>query len=127
MSTKRKTLISASLLFVFFILFFRLDPVKQMNIAVASSLKYPLIELKTIFEKENDIELNYIFSSSGKLATQIRKKAPIDVFISANQAFSDKLNEENFIHNNLKLAKGKLGVWSTKESIMDDSLKFILK
>lgn len=87
---------------------------KTLTIAVASSLANPLKEIAHIFEKQNHITTNLSFASSGVLTAQILHGAPFDLFISANLAYPQKLNQ---IHKTVKapeiFALGTLVLWSS--------------
>ncbi len=71
----------------------------KLNISAAISLTDALEDIKTIYEKDNDVKLSYIFGGSGKLAQQIQQGAPVDVFLSANQDWMDLLEKEDLLIN----------------------------
>ncbi|RYG73369.1 molybdate ABC transporter substrate-binding protein [Lentibacillus lipolyticus] len=90
---------------------------KEVLISAAASLSDVLAELTDVFEQEHpDVVLSLNYGASGKLAQQISKGAPVDVFLSADQTWMDRLAEQdllaadtrmNFAHNNLALASSK--------------------
>ncbi|MFD2923905.1 molybdate ABC transporter substrate-binding protein [Halobacillus naozhouensis] len=70
----------------------------ELTISAASSLTDAMKEIKTTYESQNkDVTLTFNFAGSGKLAQQIQQGAPLDVFLSANQKWMDKLEKQQFI------------------------------
>lgn len=70
----------------------------DLLIAAASSLSDTLSELKQAFESEHpDKTLTLNYGASGKLSQQILQGAPVDVFLSADQKWMDRLAEEEMI------------------------------
>ena len=63
----------------------------ELLVGAASSLEPLLGELAERFERDNEVEVTFVFSASGTIAQQIEQGAPIDVFASANAAFMDRL------------------------------------
>lgn len=59
-----------------------------INIAIASSYREFIFELKPIMEERLDKEVNVLSNASGLLSHQIKEGAPFDIFISANEHFS---------------------------------------
>jgi molybdate transport system substrate-binding protein len=59
-----------------------------------------------------------VFSSSGKLASQIRNGAPFDVFVSADMAFPDSLAAWGFAVGRPKVyARGRLVLWTLRADL----------
>lgn len=69
----------------------------KIMISAAISLTDALGEIKTIYEKNHQVELTFNLGGSGSLAQQIQQGAPSDIFISANQKWMDTLEEEKLI------------------------------
>lgn len=70
---------------------------KTLHIAAAASLTDVMDEVKELYEKKHDIDLEFNFAGSGKLAQQIEQGAPVDVFISANETWMDMLGDKALI------------------------------
>ncbi|MCG3088789.1 molybdate ABC transporter substrate-binding protein [Sporosarcina cyprini] len=71
----------------------------EIMVSAAASLTDALTELQTTFENEHtDIQVRFNFGSSGKLATQIEKGAPADVFLSASEQDMDRLEKADLIN-----------------------------
>jgi molybdate transport system substrate-binding protein len=74
------------------------DSRSQIYITSAASLTDVMNEMKANFEAEHpNIEVVFQFGGSRKLAQQIIKGAPSDIFISANEREMDMLTEEGLI------------------------------
>jgi molybdate transport system substrate-binding protein len=58
------------------------------------------------------------FGSSGQLAQQIESGAPVDVFVSANTGFVEKLEQHGFIlpETTRPYARGRLTLWTRTDS-----------
>ncbi len=87
---------------------------KQLTIAVSSNAQFAVKALVHEFEKIEDVKIDIISSSSGKLAAQILQGAPYDIFISADRYYP------NYVHSKCEncpapknYAKGALILWST--------------
>lgn len=76
----------------------------EIMVSAAASLTDALNELKTSYEKEHQgVKVTYIFGSSGKLATQIEKGAPSDVFLSASKKDMDSLEAKDLIQKDSRI------------------------
>lgn len=70
----------------------------KLLVAAASSLSETLSELKNAFESEHqDITLTLNYGASGKLSQQIQSGAPVDVFLSADPKWMDRLVQKEAI------------------------------
>ncbi|WP_097027539.1 molybdate ABC transporter substrate-binding protein [Clostridium peptidivorans] len=75
---------------------------KSLVISAASSLTDPLNEIKTNFEKENNIKININYAGSGTLRKQIEEGAPVDIYFSADKDNYEKLLKSNTIDKSLE-------------------------
>lgn len=87
----------------------------ELQIAAAASLTDAMEEIKTVYEKEYDVDLSFNFAGSGKLAQQIQQGAPVDVFLSANEDWMNQLEKEALIETN------------TREDVVGNELVLIAK
>ncbi len=89
----------------------------EVNVAAAANLTYALKELKTAFlQTHPQAHLRFTISGSGKLATQISRGAPYDIFLSANTAYVQKLYDGGKTLQKPRVyAKGALVMLSVKE------------
>ncbi|CAM3258072.1 molybdate ABC transporter substrate-binding protein [Filibacter tadaridae] len=69
----------------------------ELTVSAAISLTDALEEIKNIYEEDHNVSLRFNLGGSGKLAQQIKQGAPVDAFVSANQDWMDKLEDEELI------------------------------
>lgn len=69
----------------------------EIHVSAAASLSDVLKEIAANYEKGNDDRIVFNFGSSGMLARQIEESAPADLFISADEARMDSLQQKNLI------------------------------
>jgi len=70
----------------------RADP--SVTVFAAASLKEALDEVAAKFEDTTDIPVSLSYGGSSSLARQIQYGAPAQVFLSANAAWMDMLQDE---------------------------------
>jgi molybdate transport system substrate-binding protein len=63
----------------------------QVRVAAASDLKFALTELAAQYERETGQRVQLNLGSSGNFAQQIRQGLPVDLFMSADEAFVFRL------------------------------------
>lgn len=61
------------------------------RVAAAADLQFALTELAAQFASETGARVDMVFGSSGVLARQIEGGAPFELFLSADEAFVDRL------------------------------------
>lgn len=101
----------------------------KITVAVAANMQYASEALKKAFEKKENIKVEIIIGSSGKLTQQIMSTAPFDIFISADTSFPKKLFEENFTIGAPKVyAQGILVLWTLKKEVtINPNLQVLLR
>ena len=62
------------------------------RVAAAADLQFALTELSAQFASETGQGVDLVFGSSGMLARQIEDGAPFELFLSADEAFVDRVN-----------------------------------
>ena len=88
----------------------------NLNVATSANMQFAMNEIISEFEKDNDISIELIISSSGKLTSQIEQGAPFDIFIAANKKYPAYLDSLGLTTSTPKVyAKGKLGLWTLKD------------
>ena len=97
-----------------------------LTVAVAANVKYAFDDLAVEFKNETGIEVQGIFSSSGKIATQVKNGAPFDVFISADTEFPEALYKDGLAASKPKVyAYGVLVLWTTKDFDLSKGLPLL--
>lgn len=87
-------------------------------IGAAASLVDVLEDVKEQFERIYDIEVTFTLGGSGKIAQQIERGAPVDLFISANSDWVDYLIERDEIDpaSRTTIATNKLALITHEQS-----------
>lgn len=76
----------------------------ELLIAAAASLTDALTELKDTYESEHEqVTITFNFGSSGKLASQIKQGAPVDVFLSASVKDMDGLESDALLLDSTRM------------------------
>jgi molybdate transport system substrate-binding protein len=99
-----------------------------IRVAAASNISYAMDDLKKEFYKRNkDIKVQVILGGTGKLATQIRNKAPFDMLMGADMFYVQKLYEEGYASTKpVVYAQGSLVYLSGKKLDFSDIKKLLL-
>lgn len=90
---------------------------RALYIAAASDLAYCLPELERAFERQRPgITIKTSFGASGNFVAQIRKGAPFDVFMSADESYPGALVRESLAQADtlLHYATGHIALWSAQ-------------
>lgn len=81
----------------------------QALVAAAANLQFALGELAEAFERDSGEPLRLVFGSSGNLTRQIAGGAPFELFLSADEAYVERLVEEGHTRDQGALyAEGRL-------------------
>ena len=72
---------------------------ESLNIAVASNFYDPIKLIQKQFERKNKVNLTIIKGSTAQLYTQIINRAPVDIFLSADQITPKKINRSLVVQN----------------------------
>jgi len=70
---------------------------EEIRIAAAASLAEAVTEIATAYEKETGTKATPVFAGSNVLARQIEEGAPLDVFISADEATMAKVAKADLV------------------------------
>ena len=96
---------------------------EKIHVAVASNFIEPLNLIKKKFSKKNKIPFNISTGSTAKLFAQILNKAPIDIFLSADQLTIKKIPDNKKIKvSKFTYAIGSLVIFSRTR--FDNEVKF---
>ena len=97
-------------------------PRKTVAVVAAASMRDALNEAKGVFEKARaDVKLQVTYGASGSLTAQIQQGAPVDVFLSADMAFPEKLVQAGLVtaEGVVPYARGMLVLWVRKDTGAD--------
>jgi len=96
----------------------------DIRVATAGNVAFAIKDLAKEFKKQTNINVIPIISSSGKLTAMIEKKAPFDIFMSANMKYPEYLYQKHLSNKPKVYAKGKLVLFSkTGIKSINDILK----
>ena len=113
------------LIFSLFFLFYSFNShgYEKIHVAVASNFIEPLNSIKKEFLKNNKTSFNISSGSTAKLFAQILNKAPIDIFLSADQSTIQKIPDNKKIKvSKFTYAIGSLIIFSKTK--IDNQIKF---
>jgi molybdate transport system substrate-binding protein len=93
------------------------EPV-TLTVSAAADLMPALQEVGQRFTQETGIQLRFNFGSTGQLAQQIERGAPVDLFLAANLAFVEELERQGLVVPGTKAlyARGRLALWTRADS-----------
>ena len=113
----------SSLYFLIFIaaFYYKYSLATELHIGVASNFLMPMNAIKQTFESENNTKIFLSSGSSGSLYSQIVNGAPLDIFLSADQALPKKLENttKGIKGTRFTYAIGKLLLFSTNKELFD--------
>lgn len=95
---------------------------KTLAIVAAASMRPALEEAKIAYERaQADLRLQISYGGSGGLTAQIQQGAPVDVFLSADLGFPERLVQEGLATKDgvIPYAKGQLVLWVRKDTGAD--------
>ena len=94
------------------------QPRAAVTVSAASDLTFAFQEVGVAFERATGTPVTLNFGSTGQLAQQIERGAPVDLFAAANVAFVDDLEREGLILPDTKAlyARGRIVLWTRQDS-----------
>jgi len=95
---------------------------EEVQVAVAANFTAPMQAIAAEFEKDTGHRAVLSFGSTGKFYAQIHNGAPYEVFLSADDATPQKLEQEGATlpGSRFTYAIGKLVLWSAKPGYVDE-------
>lgn len=93
----------------------------DIPVAVAANFTAPMQAIAAAFEKDSGYKLLLSFGATGKFYAQIRNGAPFEVFLSADNETTAKLEKEKLAVPGTRFtyAIGKLVLWSADAATVD--------
>lgn len=84
-------------------------------------MSFALKEIAALYEAKHNVQVRLVFGASGNLYHQIRNGSPVDVFLSADEMFPQKLADEGFgtRESVRRYATGSLVLWAPASSPID--------
>jgi len=101
-----------------------------LTVSAAADLSYAFPEIGHRWEQETGHKVVFNFGSTGQLAQQIERGAPVDVFAAANQSFIEQLDQAGLVFSDTKAVYGvgRLTLWQRQGSpVVIHDLKDLLK
>ncbi len=86
------------------------DDNKRLTVFAAASMKNALDELTTVYSQTSSVEVTLSYGATPALARQIIENAPANIFISANRAWMDQVEQQGRLLSGSRfdLAAGRL-------------------
>lgn len=89
-----------------------------LTVSAAADLNYVFKEIGALWEQETGNQVTFNFGSTGQLAQQIERGAPIDLFAAANKSYIEDLDKLGLIVSNTKAlyGRGRITLWTKQDS-----------
>lgn len=99
----------------------------MVTAAVAANFTATMEKLTPLFAQQTGHTVRASYGSTGKLYAQIRHGAPFDVFLAADQARPERLEQEGdgVAATRFTYARGRLVLWSREDKIFSDPESFL--
>jgi len=99
----------------------RAAPPRRVTVAAAADLQFALAEVDAAFTRAHpDITVSATYGSSGAFYAQIMNGAPYDVFLSADEAYPQRLVQAGLAEGPaaFRYSRGRLALWVPKGSAL---------
>lgn len=92
------------------------EPV-TLTVSAAADLNYVFPEIGKLWEQETGHRVTFNLGSTGQLAQQIERGAPVDLFAAANKKFVEDLDKKGLVYSDTKelYGVGRLTLWQREE------------
>ncbi len=95
-------------------------PGSELHVAVAASMRYAFEDVVVALAAEHpEIKVKPNFGASGAFFAQISQGAPLDLFLSADMEYPEKLAAEGHAETPFAYATGRLCLWAPKSAGLD--------
>src|SRR5258705_3073256 len=86
---------------------------RQIRAAAAADLQTVMPEIARAFEAQTGTSVDVVYGSSGNFYAQIQNGAPLDVFLSADNEYTRKIEQSGLAepHSEVIYAVGKIVLW----------------
>ncbi|EKQ69543.1 molybdenum ABC transporter, periplasmic molybdate-binding protein [Leptolyngbyaceae cyanobacterium JSC-12] len=88
-----------------------------LTVSAAADLNDVFPEIGKLWEQETGHRVAFNLGSTGQLAQQIERGAPVDLFAAANKKFVEDLDKKGLVHSDTKqlYGVGRLTLWQREE------------
>jgi molybdate transport system substrate-binding protein len=92
-----------------------------LTVSAAADLNYVFPEIGKLWEQETGNQVTFNMGSTGQLAQQIERGAPVDLFAAANKQFIEDLDQKGLISSETKAlyGVGRITIWQRKNSSLN--------
>jgi molybdate transport system substrate-binding protein len=92
-----------------------------LTVSAAADLNYVFPELGKLWQQETGNQVTFNFGSTGQLAQQIERGAPVDVFAAANKKFVEDLDKKGLMRSETKAlyGVGRITLWQKEGSNLE--------
>ncbi len=92
------------------------DPI-TLTVSAAADLNYVLPEIGKLWEQETGHRVTFNLGSTGQLAQQIERGAPVDLFAAANKKFVEDLDLKGLVLSDTKAlyGVGRITLWQRED------------
>jgi molybdate transport system substrate-binding protein len=101
-----------------------------LTVSAAADLSFAFPEIGKLWEQETGNPVLFNLGSTGQLAQQIERGAPVDLFAAANKSFVEQLDQAGLVFSDTKAlyGVGRLTIWQREDStVVVKELKDLLK
>lgn len=126
MEIRRRYFLLSSLVAVLIVILSQAPAIQELlaqkpvtiTVSAAADLNYVFKEIGALWEKETGNKVTFNFGSTGQLAQQIERGAPVDLFAAANKSYIEDLDKLGLIVSNTKslYGRGRITIWTRKDS-----------
>lgn len=92
-----------------------------LTVSAAADLNYVFPEIGKLWQQETGNQVTFNFGSTGQLAQQIERGAPVDMFAAANKKFVEDLDKKGLIRSETKTlyGVGRITLWQKEGSTLE--------
>jgi len=101
-----------------------------LTVSAAADLNYVFPAIGQLWEQETGHRVTFNMGSTGQLAQQIERGAPVDLFAAANKKFVEDLDAKGLVHSDTKAlyGVGRLTLWQREAGTHEiNDIKDLLK
>ncbi|MBF2003798.1 MAG: molybdate ABC transporter substrate-binding protein [Synechococcales cyanobacterium M58_A2018_015] len=92
-----------------------------LTVSAAADLNYAFPEIGRLWEHETGNQVTFNLGSTGQLAQQIERGAPVDLFAAANKKFVEDLDQKGLLYSDTKALYGigRLTLWQREDATLE--------